>query len=205
MCKWINRNFYKIAALALIAVVVLFSKGVISKATEQNEQLFYEDAKNLHSSSEYSDVHEAEVKQTSSCRTVEVQAPEPKTAKYSNSSEDDRAKKVFLYHLLCIVYICTLGVVITTLLIIILKDDNGIRYEKLDELHEIRKKFFAGEVNDSANKKETEDKFEKTTNMGKDSNINTKITETTKTNTTTEITDQRAELLKHYMNCVVEI
>ena len=115
-------------------------------------------------------------------------------------------KRVNWYPVFGMTYFVVLAGTVVALIVLLAKDDSWFRCAKLDELHVIKEKLLEGEVNDSANKTEIEDKSaQRTTNMGKDSNTNTKITETTKTNTTTEITDQRAELLKHYMNCVVEI
>ena len=90
-------------------------------------------------------------------------------------------EKTNMYPIFCMAYFVVLAGTIAALIVLFIKDDSCFRCTKLDELREIRGKFFAGEVNDSANK-----------------------TETNKT-TTTEITDQRAELLKHYMNCVADI
>lgn len=90
-------------------------------------------------------------------------------------------EKMNMYPIFCMAYFVVLAGTIAALIVLFIKDDSCFRCTKLDELHVIREKFFAGEVNDSANK-----------------------TETNKT-TTTEITDQRAELLKHYMNCVADI
>ena len=115
-------------------------------------------------------------------------------------------KKTNIYPIFCMAYFVVLAGTLAALIVLFIKDDSWFRCAKLNELRKIREKFFAGEVNDSANKTETEDKStQKTTNMGKDSNTNTKITETTKTNKTTEITDQRAALLRHYMDCVAEL
>lgn len=90
-------------------------------------------------------------------------------------------KRVNWYPVFGMTYFVVLAGTVVALIVLLAKDDSWFRCAKLDELHVIREKFFAGEVNDSANK-----------------------TETNKT-TTTEITDQRAELLKHYMNCVADI
>ena len=115
-------------------------------------------------------------------------------------------KRVNWYPVFSMTYFVVLAGTLAALIVLFAKDDSWLKCAKLDELHEIKEKLLKGEVNDSANKTEIEDKSaQKTTNMGKDSNTNTKITETTKTNKTTEITDQRAELLKHYMNCVADI
>ena len=115
-------------------------------------------------------------------------------------------KQVNWYPVFSMTYFVVLAGTLAALIVLFAKDDSWLKCAKLDELHEIKEKLLEGEVNDSANKTEIEDKSaQKTTNMGKDSNTNTKITETTKTNKTTEITDQRAMLLKHYMSCVADI
>ena len=115
-------------------------------------------------------------------------------------------KRVNWYPVFGMTYFVVLAGTVVALIVLFAKDDSWFRCAKLDELHVIREKLLEGEVNDSVDKTETEDKSaKKTTNMGKDSNTNTKITETTKTNKTTEITDQRAMLLKHYMSCVADI
>ena len=199
MCKCVVcRNLSKILVFLLICVILYFSKGVISKAMELNEQVFYADIQNLQSLSEHSKVLEVEIKKTTSCKTEKPQKSETKTVKRSNSSKDEQTKKVFLYHLLCIAYICVLGITITTLLIILLKDDSGIRYEKLDELNEIKEKFFKEDFKNPVDKTEKEVKVVNS-NMGT-------TTSKTKTKTkTTETTDNRVKLLKHYMSCVADI
>ena len=90
-------------------------------------------------------------------------------------------EKTNMYPIFCMAYFVVLVGTLAALIVLFAKDDSWLKCAKLDELREIREKFFAGEVNDSANKTET------------------------KTTTTTETTDNRAELLKHYMNCVADI
>ena len=82
-------------------------------------------------------------------------------------------EKTNMYPIFCMTYFVVLAGTVVALIVLFAKDDSWLKCAKLDELREIREKFFAGEVNDSANK--------------------------------TETTDNRAELLKHYMNCVADI
>lgn len=82
----------------------------------------------------------------------------------------------------------------TALIILFIKDDTGIRYAKLNELSSIKDKI--DNFRDSHDKNNTTVE-EKTENCIQKATV-------TNSKTTTE-TSNRAALLKHYMDCLVEI
>ncbi|MBR4464751.1 MAG: hypothetical protein IKS40_09075 [Treponema sp.] len=195
MCKWLNRIFWKIVVVVFIAMSLFFAKAVLGNAFATKDQIFYESVEKAQASKDYFEVTEKEVTKTV-CRTTTVLQPETKTVKNPNSKTEQNNKRVFLYHLLCIIFIIALGVTITTLLIILMKDDTGLRYEKLDELHSIKDKLLGCDDKKYGTDTSTEIKeLEKRTLDDKSSE---------KTSYKSE-KNNRADLLKKYMDCVVEI
>lgn len=101
-------------------------------------------------------------------------------------------KKTNMYPIFCMAYFVVLAGTIAALIVLFIKDDSCFRCTKLNELRAIRgmllDETFKGSV----------DKTEKEVEVV---NSNTE----TKTTTTTETTDNRAELFKHYMNCIADI
>ena len=101
-------------------------------------------------------------------------------------------EKTNMYPIFCMAYFVVLAGTLAALIVLFAKDDSWLKCAKLDELRAIRgmllDETFKGSV----------DKTEKEVEVV---NSNTE----TKTTTTTETTDNRAELLKHYMNCIADI
>ncbi|MBR4322532.1 hypothetical protein [Treponema sp.] len=95
---------------------------------------------------------------------------------------------------LYLLYFIIFTVTDITLLVLFVKDDSGLRYAKLEELRTIRENIDTFE--NSIDKKNTivEEKTKKCAQK----------TTVTTTKTTSE-TSNRANLLKHYMDCITEI
>lgn len=194
MLKWINRLLGKIIVIDVIIGVLFFSNSVLNTAFKEKELLLYE-SQSSGKCSEYVcgsiGTKKAEAMQISKCCSMCAQQPEnaPITKCHCNYTG---SKKVFLYHVLCIVFIIILGVTVTVLLMLLIKDDSGIRYEKLDELNSIKDKLLEcnTEIAWGKNKDVT-----KTVANEKDGSAEI----------TTKKVDNRTDLLKHYMSCVTDI
>ncbi|MDY5917478.1 MAG: hypothetical protein SPJ55_03600 [Treponema sp.] len=90
--------------------------------------------------------------------------------------------------------LCVLAVTLIVLFIIVFKDDNGIRYEKLDELKSVKHKLI----------KNYDDRVCNTDTIITGTNSlcsNNKSSETNITNTR----NVKEELIKHYMTCITEL
>lgn len=90
--------------------------------------------------------------------------------------------------------LCVLAVTLIVLFIIVFKDDNGIRYEKLDELKSVKHKLI----------KNFDSRVCNTDTIKTESNsfcCNNKSSETNITNTR----NGKEELIKHYMTCITEL
>ena len=192
--KWIRRSFWKIAVFVLIGVILWFSNTVLSTALNATDQIFYESVYESRSAEDNSETKEEPVAKAT-CRTAEIQNSVNTTIQKPETSEKKHFSKYFLYQILCLVFIIVLGVTVTVLLLVVLKDDSVIRYEKLDALCSVEAKI--NELSDSADKNKTssEEKTEQNCNGSE------KVTKTT----TDTATSNYAALLKHYMNCITEI
>lgn len=94
----------------------------------------------------------------------------------------------------CIAFLVVYVSVLAVLLVLFAKDDSGIKFAKLDELHEIRDKILSYDI---------ESLYSETTDETK--TVSRKETDnSTCTKKTTKKIDQSA-LLNHYMDCLVEI
>ncbi len=90
------------------------------------------------------------------------------------------------YTLPTIFFLTTSAVTLFVLIVFLVKDDSGVRYAKLYELHSIKEKLLADGFPDSFGENtETESSDRKKTTKSKTSN--------------------RTALLMHYMDCVTEI
>jgi len=187
--KWIRRSFWKIAVIVLIGGILWFSKTVLTTAFNDTNRVFYESVKE-----NYSETKEEPVAKTT-CRTTVIQKPANTKIQKPKTSEKKHFSKYFLYHILCIVFIIVLGVTVTVLLLVVLKDDSGIRYEKLDALCSVEDKINTFSGSADKNKTVIEEKTEQNCNGSE------KVTKTT----TDTATSNYAALLKHYMNCITEI
>lgn len=90
--------------------------------------------------------------------------------------------------------LCVLAVTLIVLFIIVFKDDNGIRYEKLDELKTVKHKLI----------KNFDSRVCNTDTIKTESNsfcCNNQSSETNITNTR----NGKEELIKHYMTCITEL
>lgn len=195
MCKWFSRNIWKIGVFLVIAAIFCFSKRVLIDAFEVREQLFYESVLENQEAEKISVTAESATvkppcRTRDASRTATASIKTPQSVNVSN-------KKVFLYHLLCIIYICVLGATVAVLFVIFLKDDSGIRYEKLDELCKIRE-IISETISEKAISKET---FESNQEISTD---NAKAEKENKNENKT-YTYAQPELLKHYMNCITEV
>lgn len=193
-CKWIRRAFWKIAVIVLLGGILWFSKTVLTTAFNDTNRVFYESVNENQSKENYSETKEEPVAKNT-CRTTVIQKPANTKIQKPKTSEKKHFSKYFLYHILCIVFIIVLGVTVTVLLLFVLKDDSGIRYEKLDALCSVEDKINTFSGSADKNKTTIEEKNEQNCNGAE---------KVTKTTTDTE-TSNRAALLKHYMNCITEI
>lgn len=192
--KWINRFLWKLAVIVLLGLILLFSYTVLSTALKATDQIFYESVNESQSAEDNSETKEEPVAKTT-YRTTVIQNSVNTTIQKPETSEKKHISKYFLYHILCIVFIIVLGVTVTVLLLVVVKDDSGIRYEKLDALCSVEDKII--KLSDSVDKNKTaiEEKTEQNCNGAE------KVTKTT----TDTATSNYAALLKHYMNCITEI
>ncbi|MBQ6057033.1 MAG: hypothetical protein IJJ70_08165 [Treponema sp.] len=192
--KWIDRFFGRVAVIVLILVVLMSSKTVLTTALNDFNRVFYESVNESQSTEDNSETKEETVAKAT-CRTTVIQNSVNTTIQKPETSEKKHISKYFLYHILCIVFIIVLGVTVTVLLLVVVKDDSGIRYEKLDALCSVEDKI--NKLSGSVDKKKTsiEEKTEQNCNGSE------KLTNTT----TDTATSNYAALLKHYMNCITEI
>ena len=193
MLKWINRLLGKIIVIGVIIGVLFFSNSVLNTAFKEKELLLYESQTSGKCSEDVCGsigAKKAAAMQIPKYCSMCTQQPEnvPIIKCHCNNIG---SKKVFFYHILCIVFVIVLGVTVTVLLMLLIKDDSGIRYEKLDELKKVKEKLI-----DIINCQETileEEIIEKNS-----------MPEKTKT-TTRKPKSIKADLLKHYMSCVTDI
>ena len=90
------------------------------------------------------------------------------------------------YNLPTIFFLTTSAVTLFVLIVFLVKDDSGVRYAKLDELHSIKEKLLADGFPDSFGE-------------------NTETESSDRNKTTKSKTSNRTALLMHYMDCVTEI
>lgn len=122
--------------------------------------------------------------------TTSITARYPKNLndnfKNCNPKEVNVTQTKTQYNLQTIFLLTTYTVTLFSLIIYIIKDDSGVRYAKLDELHSIKEKLLSDDFPDSFGENtETESSDRKKTTKSKTSN--------------------RTALLMHYMDCVTEI
>lgn len=194
MVKWINRLLGKIIVIGVIIGVLFFSNSVLNTAFKEKELLLYESQSSEKPSEEVCgsiSSKKATNMQIPKCCSMCAQQHEiaPITKCHCNNIG---SKKVFFYHVLCIVFIIVLGITVMVLLAILLNDDSGIRYEKLDGLNSIKDKLL---------------EYDSKTSWGEDTNetIIIKNKKDKSTEITTKRIYNRADLLKHYMNCITDI
>lgn len=102
---------------------------------------------------------------------------------------------------------CSVGIVFVCL--VIMKDDAGIRFAKLNELHNLREEieyeFSQDDTNDSI-EVEVNEKTKETKNCDISSNTsNSGNTNKNSIKKTVSTKNLKAEFLKNYMNSIVEI
>ena len=112
---------------------------------------------------------------------------------------EHKTEKNFVYTVLYISFFVISGFVITIIFVLILKDDTGLRYAKLDELHSIKKKLLY-----CPNNKKSDSETNIDDNQLEFFNMDTSTVYGAKEKIITK-TSNRAALLKHYMTCVTEI
>lgn len=177
--KWGNRSLGKIVVVVLVFFMIVYSIIVLITVFNTKEQLLYES----QSSREYSE--------KVCCSIGESQSEHEPVQKCCCNNKG--SVKIFLYHVICIVFIIVFGVTVTVLFMLLIKDDSGIRYEKLDELNSIKDKLLEcnSEIAWGKNKDVTK-------------TVANEKNECTETTTTKKIYN-RIDLLKHYMSCVTDI
>ena len=138
MCK-IVCSCGKIVVIGVIIAILWFSSIVLKKAFDTKDFVFYQYSEASSVTPSYSSTSEGElsVQSKNSCQSATVKKPATTVVNAKIDTSSNRNGRVFLYHILCIIYICALATTITTLLVILLKDDSSIRCEKLDMLKEI--------------------------------------------------------------------
>lgn len=110
-------------------------------------------------------------------------------------------KKMNMYPVFCMTYFVVLAGTLAALIVLFIKDDSCFRCTKLDELHEIKENLLKGDFKDSKDSKdETVEE-----NHSEETPVNSNAVKKTNKNTKTETTDNRAALLRHYMDCVAEL
>lgn len=107
-------------------------------------------------------------------------------------------EKTNMYPIFCMAYFVVLAGTIAALIVLFIKDDSCFRCTKLDELREIKENLLKGDFKNS--KDETVEK-----NHSEETSVNYNTVKKTNKNTKTETTDNRAALLRHYMDCVAEL
>ncbi len=191
MCK-IVCSCGKIVVILVIIAILGFSRIVLKKAFDTKDFVFYQYSEASSVTPSYSSTSEGElsVQSKNSCQSATVKKPATTVVNAKIDTSSNRNGRVFLYHILCIIYICALATTITTLLVMLLKDDSAIRYEKLDMLKEASKTFNCQNFNE----------YEETST----SETNGETKDSKKTITTTKKSIKK-DLIKHYMSCISEI
>lgn len=188
MFKLINRFLGKITIILVVIGMLWFSRGVLSTALNNSNQMFYEVVPDSQLSDEHSEERNRE---KNVCSTIVIQKPVIKILLKNYYSTNSNSKKIFLYHILCMVFIIVLGITLAVLLVMLLKDDSCVRFEKLDELARIRENLIEG-----ISYKEVllEENTMENSSKSKTSKKNIKSSKSIK-----------AELVKHYMSCIADI
>lgn len=190
MCKWVRRNGNKMLAFIIITCILIFSRTVIKDGFYTSQQLVSD-----NQNQSPVDIQDSSV-QTS--LNIEVSANEAmkNVVEVTNDFHPVGSKNqyVIMYHVLLVAYLCVLAVTLIVLFIIVFKDDNGIRYEKLDELKSVKHKLI----------KNFDSRVCNTDTIITGANSlcsNNKRSETNIINSR----NVKEELIKHYMTCITEL
>ena len=119
------------------------------------------------------------------------------TIQHSLQHETKTTKIRFSPQSFYLVYIIILVLTDTALIILFIKDDSGLRYAKLDELHSIKDKIDCFENSHDKNNTSVEEKQNLLCNSAACQPVTTKTIRTE--------TSNRTALLKHYMSCIAEV
>lgn len=190
MCKWVRRNGNKMLAFIIIICILIFSGIVIKDGFCKSQQLVSD-----NQNQSPVDVQDSSA-QTSFKMEVSSNEEMKNVVEVTNAFHPVGSKNqyVIMYHVLLVAYLCVLAVTLIVLFIIVFKDDNGIRYEKLNELksvkHNLIKNFDSRVCNTDTIKTESNSFC-----------CNNQSLETNITNTR----NVKADLLKHYMTCITEL
>ena len=190
MWKWVRRNYIKLIAFIIITCILIFSRTVIKDGFYKSQQLV---SANQNQSSV--DIQDSSA-QTSFKMKVSSNEEMKNVIEVTNDFHPVGSKNqyVIMYHVLLVAYLCVLAVTLIVLFIIVFKDDNGIRYEKLDELKSVKHKLI----------KNFDSRVCNTDTIKTESNsfcCNNQSSETNITNTK----NGKEELIKHYMTCITEL
>ena len=135
----------------------------------------------------------SEIKESTTLTATYALQPEENSEGRSLEKVDINTTKPY-FLVPSIAFIVFYAAAVVVLLVLFAKDDSGIKFAKLDELHEIRDKILSYDI---------ESLFSETTDETK--TVSHKETDnSTCTKKTTKKIDQSA-LLNHYMDCLVEI
>lgn len=190
MCKWLGRNCIKLIAFVIIICILIFSGIVIKDGFYKSQQLVSD-----NQNQSPVDVQDSSA-QTSFKIEVSSNEAMKNVVEFTNDFHPVGSKNqyVIMYHVLLVAYLCVLAVTLIVLFIIVFKDDNGIRYEKLNELksvkHNLIKNFDSRVCNTDTIKTESNSFC-----------CNNQSLETNITNTR----NVKEELIKHYMTCITEL
>lgn len=190
MWKWVRRNYIKLIAFIIITCILIFSRTVIKDGFYKSQQLVSD-----NQNQSPVDIQDSSA-QTSFKMEVSSNEEMKNVVEITNDFHPVGSKNqyVIMYHVLLVAYLCVLAVALIVLFIIVFKDDNGIRYEKLDELksvkHKLIKKFDSRVCNTDTIKNESNSFC-----------CNNQSSETNITNTR----NVKADLIKHYMTCITEL
>lgn len=136
---------------------------------------------------------QSEIKESTTLTATYTSQPEENSEGRSLEKVDINTTKPY-FLVPSIAFIVVYAAAVVVLLVLFAKDDSGIKFAKLDELHEIRDKILSYDI---------ESLFSETTDETK--TVSRKETDnSTCTKKTTKKIDQSA-LLNHYMDCLVEI
>ena len=190
MCKWLGRNYIKLIAFIIIACILIFSRTVIKDGFCKSQQLVSD-----NQNQSPVDIQDSSA-QTSFKMEVSSNEEMKNVIEVTNDFHPVGSKNqyVIMYHVLLVAYLCVLAVTLIVLFIIVFKDDNGIRYEKLDELKSVKHNLI----------KNFDDRVCNTDTIITGTNSlcsNNKSSETNITNTR----NVKEELIKHYMTCITEL
>ena len=173
--RCLQRYSCKIIAVVVIIATLVFSKCAISDIISAE-------------SKPVSDSYILKGDALATTQSDDNEATSDADRSYSLSASLTVSKSVLWHQVLRISCFCLLTIVIGVLCAILLKDNSGIRYEKLDMLQPLR---------DSLLKKIDTNEFSKET-------VETKSQTATEKETLTKVYST-PDLLKHYMNCITEI